>query len=225
MDRPIILIMTDSVSLPRRYPPNQEVRWNKIYVNLLRKEFSEFEFVHVAFGGATIGDLRSQVNYYRILKPNIVIIQCGIVDCTPRAFGRIELELIKKFHLFRFTKLLVKPLRKYRKHQYTKKRKFEGILVELKKILKAEHFISIGIIPGCHDYDLKAPGISERIEQYNAILKKHSVFIDLSKIPREGLLEDHHHINEIGHNHIFTQLRQKLDELKLPIFGERQENV
>ena len=93
--KPKILFLTDSVSLPRRTEKGP-VTWEDTYIYRLEQAYSEYVVISVAIGGATIKDLREQINYYAILQPSIVILQCGIVDSTPRAFGKIEMELIKK---------------------------------------------------------------------------------------------------------------------------------
>ena len=168
----------------------------------------------MAIGGATIKDLFNQSNYYSILNLHTVILQCGIVDCTPRAFGRLELEIIKKIRLFRFTKPLVKTLRRYRAHRYTSPKKFKKYLLDLREKLNAQNFYALSILPSNPEYEVKAPSITRNIETYNNILKSNVDYIDLSSIPRQGILEDHHHINEIGHNYIFKKLVEVIDARK-----------
>ena len=209
--KPKMLILTDSVSLPRKTDKGSVV-WEDTYVYRLKNIYPQYEIIPVLIGAATIKDIRNQVNYYAILNPEIVIIQCGIVDCTPRAFGRIEMELIKKLRLFRLTKPFVKFLRKYRAHKYVSLKKFEQSLLALKTYLNPDIFFALSILPSCEDYEKKAPGITKSIEEYNSILKKHTTYVDLSKIPRNAILKDHHHINEQGHDFIFKSILEKKDE-------------
>jgi hypothetical protein len=207
--KPICLIITDSVALPRKYS-DEIVNWDETYPVILKKNLMNFEVITLSIGGATITDLRNQVNYYKILKPNLVILQCGIVDAAPRAFGRIEMEIIKKWRLFRITKPLVSLLRKYRAHNYTSPRLFEIKLRELKKELNADFFYALEILPACSEYEKHLPGIARSITIYNNILKKNSILIPLQDIPREGILKDYHHINAIGHEFVFRKIQEFL---------------
>lgn len=211
VSRPKLLIMTDSVSLPRKTETGI-VMWENTYINRLKKTILNYEIISIAIGGATIKDLRNQVNYYKILNPEVVILQCGIVDATPRAFGKIEMELIKKMKLFRFTKPLVGFLRKYRAHNYTTQKKFKFFLVELKSELNPKYFISLGILPSNDMYEKKVSGITKNILKYNEILENNSIYIDMSIIPKDGILDDHHHINEEGHRFIYKELKNKLNQ-------------
>ena len=196
-----VLILTDSVALPRK-PMN----WEDTYCFKLKAKFKEIEFIQVSIGGASIIDLRNQLNYYYFLELDTVILQCGIVDAAPRAFSRTELEIIKKLHIYRFTKKLVKPFRKYRAIHYAKPNLFRKLLKEMVNKLDARRFYSIGIIPASQEYENKLPNIKKYIDIYNEILKSESSYIDIKNIPKQAILSDHHHINELGHNYIFENL-------------------
>lgn len=216
-EKPVCLVMTDSVALPRKYSDGI-VNWNETYPNKLKKTLVNYEVITLSIGGASIIDLRDQVNYYKILKPHIVILQCGIVDAAPRAFGRIEMEIIKKLRLFRFTKPFVSFLRKYRAHNYTSPRLFEIKLGELKKELNADIFFGLEILPAYWEYEKKIPGITQNITIYNNILKENSNLISLQDIPREGILKDYHHLNSIGQEFVFRRI---LESLRLKLENEK----
>ena len=203
--KPIFLIMTDSVALPRGVRDSQ-VFWEETYIHKLKKHYSQYEVISVSIGGASIKDLRSQFKYYSCLRPKLVLIQCGIVDAFPRAFGKIELEIIKKARLLRFTKPFVAGLRKIRQHHYADPREFERCLKELNDVFQPKSFYSLSILPANKEYESKANGVTENINLYNAILSEHSLSIDLSNIPEEGIMPDHHHINSLGHSFIFSEI-------------------
>jgi hypothetical protein len=209
MQKPVFLIFTDSVALPRKHKLGK-VFWNETYISKIKESYPNFEVINISIGGASIKDLRNQVNYYKALAPQVVILQCGIVDAAPRAFGRIEMDIIKKLRLFRITKPFVSFLRKNRSHHYTSLKDFENKLVELKTILNPKRFLALGILPSCDGYEKALPGVTKTITNYNAILIKHAEFISLDQIPREGILEDFHHINAIGHTYIYEQLKERL---------------
>lgn len=208
--RPILLIFTDSVALPRKHDSGM-IHWKETYISKIKISYPDYEVINMSFGGASIKDLRNQVNYYKILNPDLVLLQCGIVDASPRAFGRIEMEIIKKMRIFRLTKPFVSFLRKYRSHHYASPKEFEEKLVEFKTALNPKRFLTISIIPACKEYESILPGVTKSIHIYNSILKKHSDdFIILDQIPREGVLNDHHHINAIGQDYIFEQVQRLL---------------
>ena len=204
----IALILTDSVALPRE---DAETTWQDTYIYKLRKKFTNYHFINVSIGGASIKDLRNQVNYYKILSPELVVLQCGIVDASPRAFGRIEIQLIKKAHIYRFTKPCVRVLRKYRGHHYANLKEFSINLKELQMELKPKKFISLGILPASDEYEKKMPGISLSIQKYNEILRQNFTFLCTNNIPKEGITKDHHHINKIGQQFIFNLLSSEID--------------
>lgn len=208
-----ILIITDSLSLPRK-TNNGYVRWEDTYVYQLKLMNPKYEFIHIAIGGATILDLKAQLNYYEVLNPFIVILQCGIVDCSPRAFSKIEKELIIKFRLSRLTKPFVSILRRNRKFKYVSKNKFEKALIGFRIKLDTKNFFSLSILKAQKGYEEKLQGVSKNITEYNTILKKHSELIDLDYLPVEGILEDYHHINELGHHYIKEQITKKLEEIE-----------
>lgn len=208
--KPIFLIFTDSVALPRKHDAGV-VLMQETYISKIKGTYTDYDVINISMGGASIKDLRNQVNYYKILNPEIVLLQCGIVDASPRAFGRIEMELIKKARIFRLTKPFVSFLRKYRSHHYASPKEFEQKLLEFKTALNPKRFLALSIIPSCKEYEVILPGVTKSIATYNAILQKHADdFIILDEIPREGILKDHHHINAIGQSYIFEQLQKKI---------------
>lgn len=206
--KPIFLIFTDSVALPRKHDTGK-ILWHETYIAKIKASYPEYEVINISLGGASIKDLRSQVNYYKILNPDLVLLQCGIVDASPRAFGRIEMEVIKKLRLFRLTKPFVSFLRKYRSHHYASPKEFEKKLIEFKTELKPKRFLALSILPSCEEYEAILPGITKSVDVYNNILKRHADdFIVLDKIPREGILRDHHHINSLGQEYIFEEFQK-----------------
>lgn len=209
--KPKILVLSASSSLPRK-TENRLIKWESIYINQLREAYPEFEIVYVTIGAATMKVMKNQTKYFKVLQPEIVIMIIGASDSAPRGFGKLEIEIIKKLRLFRLTKPFVNFLRKHRAHKYVSPKEYEKLLLEIRDDLNPKIFASIGIIPATDEYEKLAPGISKSIELYNSILKKNTHFVDVSGIPREGILKDHCHINEIGHDYIFSVLNPKMKE-------------
>lgn len=208
-----ILVITDSLSLPRVHDEGV-VQWEEGYVNRLRKAFPETDFIQLAIGGATIEDLYNQLNYYKVIKPDAVLMQCGIVDCAPRALTRLELQLVKKFHLFRLINPLTKALRRMRNIAYTSPRTFETAVKKLTAAFPECPVFAIGILPVRPAYETQVPGILKRVQQYNDILQRHTRFIEMSDMPLSGIAGDHHHLNAEGHLFLFQRLSQIITDLR-----------
>ncbi len=206
-----IIILTDSVALPRKHNKGL-VFWEQTYICRLKHLFQNYEVINLSIGGGSIKDIRNQINYYKVLNPKCVIMHCGIVDAAPRAFGRIEMDVIKKMKIFRFTKPFVSFLRKYRSHHYANPTEFKKLFLEIKKEFDAPNFLAIGIVPSCEAYEKQLPNVTNSIDTYNLILSENSFFISLEDMPREGILEDHHHINELGQDFIFQKLVECLSK-------------
>jgi len=215
-----VLFLTDSLSLPRSYK-NAVVKWEEIYFTRLKQRFPDVEFILMAMGGATIVQIQLALNYYVHTNPDLVILQSGIVDCAPRAFGQLEQQIIFKLKLFRLVKPFVKTLRKYRRISYTSPKTFEATLLKIKHAFPGKPFIAIGILPGCKDYDLLLPNVSKKIVEYNGILAGHTDFIENDDFPAEGIVGDFHHMNAYGHNIIYHKLEPVI-ERHIGIFKTKQ---
>jgi len=209
-----IVVLTDSVALPRKHPKGV-VAWEQTYIYRLKQVLKDYEIINLSIGGGSIRDIRNQINYYKVLNPRFVILHCGIVDAAPRAFGRIEMDVIKKMKLFRFTKPMVSFLRRYRSHHYVNAIEFRKLLLEIKMEFDAPNFLTIGIVPSCEEYEKLLPNVTKSINFYNNILETQSDYIPLDEMPRQGVLEDHHHINEIGHDFILKKIVEHLSQCEV----------
>lgn len=206
-----ILILSDSLGLPRNVD-GQLVSYEDTYVYLLKKKYPQHEILHVGIGGATMLDIKTQSLYYPVAKPNLVFIQCGIVDCAPRAFSKFESKIIRELKLKKVFNPFVSFLRKYRKHTYTSPKKFGRYINEINSNFASatQNVYYIGIIPGSNDYEMVLPNIIKQINLYNDILQKEGIrFIDNKDFPMDGILPDHHHLNKKGNLLIF----KKIDEI------------
>ena len=78
-------MFTDSLAMPREEP--EETLFEDTYPYLLRKDYEVFQF---SKGGGLMNEFVEQSFYYNQYKPDIIILQIGIVDCCPRAFSKFE---------------------------------------------------------------------------------------------------------------------------------------
>lgn len=212
MDKKRILVITDSLGLPRLLP--QLVKYEETYISLLQK--NGFEVVNLSIGGGNIKLLVEQSEYYRAFFPNIVIVQSGIVDCAPRAFRKFELDFLVKSRLIKLLGgKLFYMLRKYRSITYTSKSTYESQLRILLNKFPDAKFIFIGILKPMNEYERIVPGIKKNILVYNDILRgiNEAIYIDLSSFPSDGIQSDFHHLNAKGHNEVYQRLKIILDRV------------
>ncbi|MDX6190125.1 SGNH/GDSL hydrolase family protein [Flavobacterium sp. Fl-318] len=202
--------MTDSLSLPRKYDTG-EVDYEQTYIPMLRKRFPDILIVDVAMGGAKITDLLVQCFYYKQFKPDLVFMQCGIVDCAPRSFSLLEKVLIEKFRLRKFSRIFEKKFRKFRNCTYTNKTVFLDSLLKIRMSFENVPFFSVGILQVCEQYEILVPGIKKNVREYNHILKENTNYINNDDFPLDGIISDFHHLNELGHKLIFEKLENVIN--------------
>lgn len=208
-----VLILTDSLSLPRDKP--EVCEYENTWPALIKA--SGKHIVHqVSIGGATSSFLLKQLHYHAMFKPDIVILQMGIVDCAPRFANQFELEIINRlpFRKKILEKLNKPSVKKFRNLTYTPIKYFKNNLNKISRRLGNLKIVAIGIVPAVEAYEKVLPGVTNNIRSYNAILEtSFTNFIDLSAMPAEGLMSDHHHINAAGHQYIFNRLKAHLNSV------------
>lgn len=214
-----ILIVTDSLGLPREIP--DKVNYENTYLyklkSFFRQTFPEIEIISVSIGGGSINELSKQIlGYYKATKPDLVIMQSGIVDCSPRMFKKSEIALLQIIPIigkvtFKLARNFKTSIRKFRRITYTSPKEFERIAIELKEVF-GDRIYWLGILPAREKYELLVPGISKNIKQYNDLIQKNYLaqFINLNNFPLKGISSDHHHLNEYGHQLIAQQLKSLL---------------
>lgn len=216
-----ILVLTDSLSLPRAKPETLELQ--ETWPSVLESTHPG-RFTRVAIGGATLTDLFKQAsNYYKSINPDVLIVQSGIVDCVPRGYSKLELELIRKTsigrHLF-FKMIGTDRMRKLRKVNYTPLELFRKTAGQLYDHFINTRIIWVGIAPATAEYEKQLPGITESIRKYNAVLKGMEAegkieFVDTALMPQSGLMSDHHHLNREGHTWVAERLKDLLQKEKV----------
>lgn len=210
-----IQIFSDSLALPREIP--QKVYYEETYSAKLSKDHIVAQY---SKGAGTIKDLLDQTFYYKMFCPDVVILQSGIVDCSPRPFTQFE-EHFFTLNLFTkgckaILKRITKPwLRTVRKVAWTKPKKFKYYCEQLKSVYPNIPILSIGILPPRPEYEKLAKGISKRILEYNKILLDvfGENFIDMSDMPDEGIMSDHHHMTVIGHQFVYDKIKERISKL------------
>jgi hypothetical protein len=211
-----ILIIGDSLCLPREKP--EHVDYHQTYPYLL-KQSGGVEIFQLAIGGGTIADLIDQVSYHKVVKPDIVIVQSGIVDCAPRALGRLERDIVASSRILTeiFNRFIsVHKLRKFRKITFVTEKSFKNHINQLIESFDGVQLVWIGILPSSIEYENKVPGITRNVVRYNDIIRSQSEslgfkFLNTDLMVKEGIMSDHHHLTAIGHQWIFEKLSNILN--------------
>lgn len=213
-----LVIFSDSLALPRNIP---EITFlEDTYPYLLKEHFDVYQY---SKGGGRISDLLLQTFYYNQYKPDVIIIQCGIVDCAPRAFTYNEEKFFESNYLGKFIRKLLsktittKTIRNLRHKSWTEERIFKKECKDFINQFPTVPIFALSILPPSYEYEISVPGISNKIEIYNKILE--DIFgnhlISLNDIPEEGIMSDFHHLNKIGHNYVFDEVLTKLREYNI----------
>jgi hypothetical protein len=209
-----ILFLTDSLGLPRDTP--EIVHFDECWIQIVKSNFPKFHFDQVSLGGATIDVLFNQYDYHKQFEADLIILQCGIVDCAPRAFKKYENALLNSNSFFRFisnkilNKKLINYLRKNRNIQKTSLIDFERYLISFRNINC--RIIAIEILPASMDYELQLPGIIRNIEKYNQKLRKYFDTVELTNFEKGLTMSDFHHLNVLGNRELSRIINAKIND-------------
>ncbi|NLR61859.1 SGNH/GDSL hydrolase family protein [Chitinophaga polysaccharea] len=214
-----VVILTDSLGLPRTFP--EVVKLEETYIEKLRDRYRDIRFITLSIGGARLATLQQQYfNYFQSVEPDLVILQSGIVDAAPRALKGWEATVINSNVISRkLYSFFLKPhtvfIRKVRKLTYTPLPGFTYLASTFRRAMGTK-VAWIGIIPANSEYEANLPGIGKNIESYNQQLKMifSDEFIDMSDMPADGVMSDHHHINKKGHEFIFEKVSRLINMLR-----------
>jgi len=134
---------------------------------------------------------------------------------APRAFTQLEYSILKKMRLIRFVSPFTESLRRIRKTSFVNKKAFERSLMKLFSTIKSKQVICISILNATPEYESILPGIINKIDEYNIVLRQLGEFVDINGAHAiGGVSSDHHHLNEIGHQHYFECLKNYFETLK-----------
>lgn len=210
------LIITDSLGVPRSYP--EKLSDDDIWCYRLQERFGINVRLYTVPALAS-DRLVEDINLYlKAFQPEVVIIQIGIVDCSPRALTKTEMKIISNIPLV--NTLAHKFIRKYRKKIVTKRNityvsseDFECNLLKIRELFINSRVFFLPIAPACEHYEEVNPGIESNICKYNAIINKLFNSIDVFKGCEKNdiFMSDLHHLNKLGHDVVYKNIMEKID--------------
>jgi hypothetical protein len=209
---PIVLILTDSLAFPRNEP--EVVSYEQTWVALIKRRFPEIDFVHCGRGGATIEELFKHSAYYHgTIKPALVLVQSGIVDCAPRALSVIEQQVLQRLPIIGTMILaLVRRnaarLRRWRGMSYTSLASYAVWVKAFERLFANVYWI--GILPAAAEYESRMQGIATAINRYNDVLRLGN-YISTTDFSSSDIMSDHHHLNADGHYRLAVRLAETIE--------------
>lgn len=220
-----VLVLTDSLGLPRMSPAmiNDDQCWTYRLADYCA---GRFRFRNVSVPGMDSNQLLSLArDYYAAIKPDVVVLQVGIVDCYPRAIKKAELSILLRLPsvisraVHRLVKRFYARLIVARGIRYVQPAAFRANLQTLSEIFEGARIMVVPIAPPSQTYQAKNPRIASSVDEYNALLS--SLFTDgfLQECYPQGaaatiFLSDNHHLNAAGNGLVFEAVKKQLDALE-----------
>jgi lysophospholipase L1-like esterase len=207
-----IFVITDSLGLPRNEP--EFVALEHTWPQLFREELPGVCVYQLSLGGATTDDVLPQLDFLNGQEPALVVVQAGIVDCAPRAFRKQEIALLLATRAGRALLNGIEArtfgfLRRLRNISYLSPRRFEQNVQRIRSRFSCP-LVWVSIIGG-PAYDERVPGVTARIGEYNALIRRNlgEQFLDLDRWLSAGhIMADGHHLNEHGHRALISALME-----------------
>jgi len=222
-----ILCIGDSLGLPRKDESYIHTWYYKI-----SQFYKEFEFIPRFMRAMTTENLTSinPLDSLENFEPNIVILQVGIVDCSPRLlpkdffFTKLIGILPKYFSspIWRvIKKITIRRVRFADVSPFNFKKNLYDYFSRCNK-LGIEKLVFIKISKPGTNMIIKNKHIVSQVELYNNLIDKVSkqfAFVELINPLEDGLddyyISDGYHLNKNGHNQIFLKIKEVLSDSKV----------
>jgi hypothetical protein len=210
--KPVVVILGDSLGLPRAEPQRVEV--HETWPQLVRSALADATVHQVSQGGATSDDLLAQFEYLSGLDIRLLIVQSGIVDCAPRALRQREQLALRMLGLGPLLRSgagrrCLRWLRSRRNITYLPVQQFMANALRLRDRARCR-LLWLQIV-GASGYEQQVPGVGASIAEFNRHLAQSlgEAFVPLAAIGDGELMSDGHHLNAAGHRRVFEALMQK----------------
>jgi acyl-CoA thioesterase I len=218
-----ITIISDSVSMPRAEESSEKILISHTWPTLLNKLYNcrtnIYNFSKRARDSFTFSnDLINEA--VKLIEPQFIILQVGIVDCSPRLFSNYEKRII--FSRF-FPKSIRKYLISYKKNKFSNTKninkykvkvdekdfnfKITSFINNIKTINKDIKIIIIPIIGDLEKLEEFRTGYIRNIKNYNKLLdikSENTVYLSdiFNEMNSNWFYNDGYHLSKIGHEKI-----------------------
>jgi len=219
-----ISVISDSISMPRFEDPGEKILLDQTWPVLLSKLFSNdvniFNFSLRARDSFSLS--KNLINEsVKLVDPQTIILQVGVVDCSPRMFSNFEKRIIfsrwfpKIFRQIIITKRKNKLKSYKKKNEYTTKitkidfeENITSFIDNIRNINKNVKIIILPVIGDLNKLEKFRGGYIKNIKEYNEILdlKSKNDVIYLTEIFHDmdpnWFYNDWYHLSKIGHEKI-----------------------
>lgn len=226
-----MLIIGDSLPLPNKY-----IEYEKSYPYKLKIHYKkEYNLINLAKRSNDTEILTRQSNLEDDiinLNPNIIILNIGINDCTPRLFNKKQKFILGNLPSI-LRKMIIKlysrnryVITKFRKKVYVKESNFVANIEKVVNISRDlnSKLIIISINETNEKNNYRNYGMNTNIKNYNNRMEELSMiynfsFIDINveaeKLNAHFLIRDGIHFNEIGNNIVFERIIAEIETFGL----------
>lgn len=200
--------------------------FQQTWLGLLEKSLNDAGYLIYSFQkkGLDTNRICEDLNdTYIYIKPELIILQIGIVDCSPRALKESEVKFLQKIPIIRnithkIVKRYYRNISSFRNLCYVELEQFQKNLEALKNSFKSSKWCVLPIGLPCDGYLKKSPLIADRIFQYNKVIQnifQNSLVNNILQFDKKELntiyLDDFYHLNEYGHKLYFNKLQDHLE--------------
>ncbi|MDR6940547.1 hypothetical protein [Mucilaginibacter pocheonensis] len=228
-----VLIVADSNGMPRN-----EISYEDTWVYKLIKAFPEINFIdrckrastvlRLVSEGGDVTNVKKGADLLEYYNPDIVILQLGIVDCSPRYVNKRNLFVKILYKLpGKIQSVIFSAIKKYGarnpKYAFVTSSAFRNSVDSyLSRALETgTKVMAISIAPVTEEFVRKSPHIINSINEYNGIYRelrnKYPNFfvvdpfgagVDINRIAL-----DEFHVNSEGHSIVFENVKISLEKL------------
>lgn len=219
-----VIVITDSMSMPRN-----NIRYEDTWYYKLKHKLKSYKFIDKEHRGSMSNRLVSEGGGFanilpgsdllEFYNPDIIIIQLGIVDCSPRyisiySFGYKVLTKLPFFLQKIYYNFKKKYSKRSSKNAYISPQIFHNNYKNfINRAIKLNSKIIITeISPVSTEFQIKSPEINISIKRYNNILKKLSdknenvfLFSPFYEFQSNFLIDELHY-SKIGHHNFYVNL-------------------
>lgn len=218
-----IIIVTDSLGMPRKNVP-VECTWVSLFIQKYSAQHEIFTFL--ARGATTDSVLTMNNDLFYLYRPDLIIVQVGIVDCVRRALPLWFLRIISRIPLFstlanKIARKFHYELTKIHQSSYVNLIKFKANMIQMVKECgeRSIHFVLIRIADPGEFLEQKIFDVQKDIRQYNEVLQFvvnqfGGCYIDpyYNHFASDYILpEDGHHLNILGQKLVFESVSQIIE--------------
>ena len=210
--------------------PRPGVPYEDTWIYNIKKEFPGYDFIDRTGRGSTSMRLVTEggggADLLESYRPDVVILQLGIVECAPRLFDKKSLEyrIVSRILPDAMRRRYITHVKKHRVRDPritdTNPEQFrDNITAYLDRARSIPaRVIIIPILPPSHEFLRKSPHVLENVERYNGIYRETARMFQNAEIidpfrngmDINGIFIDELHMGVLGSEMIFKALKQLL---------------